>query len=131
MSEQQPEVYGETWDGVPITPGLVVFTNEMRAGVVVPGSHREHNPGWFDVEYRNGGKVMQDASRVATHFNLRDALVTYREGHDWTFPGGKRRCALCGATETQPNRHANDGGVCTEAQRMHRQAVTDAAQGRS
>lgn len=94
--------YGTTHDGVRITPGLIVFTNEFRVGKVVEGSLREHNPGWFDVEYRNGAKAMQSPDRVATHFTgqrgLEVAKDVYATEHDWTFPHGVRTCALCGTT---------------------------------
>lgn len=99
--------YGTTWDGVTITPGLIVFTNEMRAGKVVDGSVREHNPGWFDVQYRDGSQVMQNAERVATHFNGANATDVHARGHDWTFPNLQRKCALCGTT-------TKDGGDCPE-----------------
>lgn len=94
--------YGLTWDGKVITPGLIVFTNEFRVGKVVEGSLREHSPGWFDVEYRTGGTVMQNAERVATHFNgsrgFEVAADVYATGHDWIFPDGKPLCTLCGTT---------------------------------
>jgi len=64
--------YGTTTDGVPITEGLPVFTNEMRVGVVRLGRHR-HSPGWFDVESIADADgpartVMQNGERVATVF---------------------------------------------------------------
>lgn len=104
--------YGLTWDHIPITPGLIVFTNEMRAGKVVEGL-REHNPGWFDVEYRDGGKVTQSADRVTTHFNGQSAARTHRVGHDWTFSGGQRKCALCEITEknNDPCPRAQEGAA--------------------
>ena len=88
--------------GTPIEPGLFVFTNEMRVGKVVAGSMREHNPGWFDVQYRDGSKVMQDPGRVTTRFTTYDGeeLVAEEraEHHDFTHSRitGDASCRYCG-----------------------------------
>lgn len=62
-----------TQDGVEITDGLPVFTNNLDAGYV--RLDRLHNDGWFDVEVvvRYDGKpihnfTMQDASRLTTQY---------------------------------------------------------------
>lgn len=70
---------GVTVDGVPITPGLAVWTNEYRAGEVADTVR--HDPEWFDVRYATGGVVMQNGERVATVFEGRsaaDALAAER-----------------------------------------------------
>lgn len=68
---------GITADGVRIQPGLIVFTNEMRPGKVVPDSLHPHSPGWFDVEYVNGRKVMMNAERVSTTFRTYEGTIEY------------------------------------------------------
>lgn len=73
--QQQPR----TADGVEIVEGLVVFTNEMRTGVVRAG-HRSYEEGWFDVEYADGRRVMMNGDRVATRFEGRDALAEHTGG---------------------------------------------------
>lgn len=72
--------------GTPIVPGLVVFTNEMRVGVVQPPRYRPGPEGWFDVAYPGGGgTVMQNPERVATRFRTYDGRVLVaaeeQEGH--------------------------------------------------
>ncbi len=64
-----------TTDGVKITNGLRVFTNNLDRGVVSGVNERSHNPEWFDVildtDYKGNpteGSVMQNAERVATHY---------------------------------------------------------------
>ena len=72
--QSQTHDFGTTWDGVPIVPGLVVFTNEMRVGVV---EDHDYGQGWFDVRYATGGAVLQNAERVATHFEGRSAAAEW------------------------------------------------------
>lgn len=69
-SEQHP--MGVTVDGVHIEPGLAVWTNEYRAGIVT--DRLRHNDGWFDVRYPNGRTVMQNPERVATAFEGKRAI---------------------------------------------------------
>lgn len=56
--------------GTPITPGLAVWTNEFRVGVVTGVDEAKVRApgfdGWFDVLYADGRKVMQNADRVST-----------------------------------------------------------------
>ena len=94
--------YGTSADGKQVTPGLIVFTNEMRVGKVVEGFR--NNEGWFDVEYRTGGRVMQNAERVATRFEQRKAEDVYLYGHDWVYRSGEGEGALCGT-----KREGSDG----------------------
>lgn len=72
-STPAPVDLGKTWDGVPITHGLAVFTNEMRVGLVEADRVRASDDGWFDVRYADGRRVMQNAERVATRFEGRNA----------------------------------------------------------
>lgn len=60
---------GRTADGATVTDGLAVFTNEMRVGVVRTDRYRTADDGWFDVEYADGRRVMQNGERVATRFD--------------------------------------------------------------
>ena len=80
-SEAHP--MGVTVDGVPIVPGLVVWTNEYRPGTVLAERFPMGNPPeWFDVEYASGGRVMQNPERVAVVFEGKrasDALAADRE----------------------------------------------------
>lgn len=64
-----------TSDGVEITPGLKVMTNEAKWGVIDPeqfGTGRstkvggEFFDGWFDVLYENGDKVPMNGERLRT-----------------------------------------------------------------
>lgn len=75
MTTQSPEQaapkLGKTANGIEITDGLIVITNEMRAGKVLASTATID--GWFDVEYASGGRVMQNAERVATFFAGRSA----------------------------------------------------------
>lgn len=113
-SEQHP--MGVAVCGTSITPGLIVFTNELRAGKVVPRDYGVHTTAfdeWFDVVYRTGSKVMQNPERVTTVFTDFDgrllvAANVYAQGHDWSYPDGKRLCTLCGAT-------TKDEGTCPGA----------------
>lgn len=68
MSDDTSTDLGRTYDGVPIVEGLAVFTNEMKVGLVRTDRVRASDDGWFDVEYADGRRVMQNADRVATHF---------------------------------------------------------------
>jgi hypothetical protein len=75
-SEQYP--LGVTVDGVPITPGLAVWTNDMEAGVVIDDPARftrEHWDGWFEVATKPGARLgtLQNWERVATTFEGREA----------------------------------------------------------
>lgn len=69
----------KTWDGVPLTEGLVVWTNEFRVGRVTFKRHRVSDDGWFDVEYPEGRTVMQNSERVATVFEGVKAVDRLRE----------------------------------------------------
>lgn len=74
-SEEHP--MGVTVDGVHIEPGLVVWTNEYRAGIVQEPKHREYAStfdGWFDVRYPSGGGALQNPERVATEFEGKRAI---------------------------------------------------------
>lgn len=79
-----------TADGVPITPGLRVWTNNLDRGVVVlpaegryrpdleihPDAAPEHRRVWWfyvQIDGEPGINVMQDGSRVATRFEGRPA----------------------------------------------------------
>lgn len=67
---------GTTADGITIVEGLPVITNEMRVGLVRTDRYRTSDDGWFDVEYADGRKVMQNGERVATRFRgLNGTLV--------------------------------------------------------
>lgn len=66
---------GKAVCGTPITPGLIVWTNEMRTGVVVDDPERFARPywdGWFEV-LSEGRRVLQDQNRVITVFEGRRA----------------------------------------------------------
>lgn len=65
----------KTSDGVEITPGLRVFTNDWewgtvdakpfeRGGLSDPGS--PYFQGWFDVVMDNGRRSLYDGSRMTT-----------------------------------------------------------------
>lgn len=106
--EDTSEVFGFTADHREIWPGLIVFTNEMRVGKVVEGSMREHSPGWFDVEHRDGTKSMMNAERVSTTFRTYEGTLEYASGkyllaHDWRYSGGEGVCTLCEAKRTEEN----------------------------
>lgn len=77
--------YWDTSDGVEITPGLRVFTNDWKWGTVVPEQWRERGAysvhsvtfdGWFQVRHddsplRDGfgwayGTIMLNGDRMAT-----------------------------------------------------------------
>lgn len=73
---------GKTHEGVAVVPGLHVWTNEMRAGVV--GQEEKYTPGWFEVYYADGGSVLQNAERVAIYFMGRSAKVAYDASADST-----------------------------------------------
>jgi hypothetical protein len=66
-STETPDL-GTTDDGVKIVDGLPVITNEMTVGLVRADRYRTAHDGWFDVEYANGGRVMQNGERVTTRF---------------------------------------------------------------
>lgn len=59
---------GTTDDGVKIVDGLPVITNEMTVGLVRTDRFRTAQDGWFDVEYADGRRVMQNGERVTTRF---------------------------------------------------------------
>ena len=64
--------------GTPIAPGLVVFTNEYKVGVVEDNSDRATDREWFDVRYPDGRRCFQNGERVATEFEgkrARDVLL--------------------------------------------------------
>lgn len=67
----------KTADGVPLSDGLIVFTNEMRTGRVDLATL--DSEGWFDVVYPSGGRVMQNWDRVATRFEGRVAADEHRD----------------------------------------------------
>lgn len=85
MTEQtSPPSLGRTADGVDIVDGLIVWTNEMRPGVVRLDRYRTSDDGWFDVECPpdgsgRGRRVMQNGERVATRFEGRDARTAYNQ----------------------------------------------------
>lgn len=70
---------GTTADGVPVVDGLVVFTNEMRPGVINLAAYRPLHDGWFDVDYPDGGVALQNGERVATRFEGRSATAAYND----------------------------------------------------
>lgn len=71
---------GKTADGVDIVEGMPVITNEMQAGLVRLDRYRASDDGWFDVEYADGRRVMQNGERVATRFRgLNGTLVAADE----------------------------------------------------
>lgn len=74
-SEEHP--MGVAVCGTPIEPGLIVWTNEYKPGIV---TEHKHNDGWFDVRYATGGRTMQNPERVATVFEGK------RAADEW--PGG-------------------------------------------
>ncbi|MBQ6358489.1 MAG: hypothetical protein IJI97_05970 [Clostridia bacterium] len=64
-----------TSDGVEITPGLKVMTNEVKWGIIDPAqftSGRSTHPGgeyfngWFDVLYEDGSRVLMNGERLRT-----------------------------------------------------------------
>ena len=59
-----------TADGVAITPGLRVFTNNCRWGTVTYEDSPAYNPGWFWVEEdrdgRYGGAYLLNGERMST-----------------------------------------------------------------
>jgi hypothetical protein len=57
-----------TANGVPITPGLRVWTNDLELGTVLgPISHpNPYEAVWYDVDTGRGRPVMQDGSRMST-----------------------------------------------------------------
>lgn len=69
-SEEHP--MGVAVCGTPITPGLIVWTNEYKPGVVTDA--QRHDPEWFDVRFADGGTVMQNGERVATVFEGKRAV---------------------------------------------------------
>jgi hypothetical protein len=69
-----PKAY-RTSDGVPITPGLRVLTNELQWGTVAKAQFSNGNQcapggayfnGWFEVIYDDGTFVLQDGGRITT-----------------------------------------------------------------
>lgn len=64
-----------TADGVVVCDGMIVFTNEMSPGRVDLAAL--DSGGWFDVEYADGSRVMQNGERVATRFEGRAAAAEF------------------------------------------------------
>lgn len=83
--------------GTPITPGLAVWTNEFRVGVVTGVDEAKVRApgfdGWFDVLYADGRKVMQNADRVSTVVEKR-----VKAADVWVEQGQPFVCAECGTT---------------------------------
>ncbi len=78
MNTPNPDL-GLTADGVPIVDNLLVITNEMRVGKIRLDRYRASDDGWFDVEYADGRRVMQNSERVATRFGTRSAKDVWAE----------------------------------------------------
>jgi hypothetical protein len=57
-----------TADGVPVTVGLRVWTNDLDRGTVIgPANHpNPYESVWYDVDTGRGRPVLQDGSRMAT-----------------------------------------------------------------
>lgn len=75
--EDKQAAAGTTADGVQITHGLIVFTNELGTGKINLEDMKEVDEGWFDVVEHNGRRVYQNRERVATTFQGRSAADEY------------------------------------------------------
>jgi predicted RNA-binding Zn-ribbon protein involved in translation (DUF1610 family) len=98
MSEDASRTVGRTTDGIDIVDGLAVITNEFRVGVVRLDRPRALDDGWFDVEYADGRRVMQNGERIATRFRdvNGNVLIAADEWATVMFP-----CQQCGHNVAQ------------------------------
>lgn len=80
----------KTTDGVTITPGLAVWTNEWRVGRVT--DREATHDGWFDVRYPDGGGALQNGERMTTvlqHERAEDKIKRIEHQVSLTGPGGR------------------------------------------